>query len=108
MMGQALSGLESPVTKGTSGLLIFGPGELRDLRQRACVRCGSCVRVCPASLMPHTLGCMVEFQLFDQLKEFNITDCIECGSCAYVCPADRNMVQFIRQGKAELLAMAGK
>jgi electron transport complex protein RnfC len=51
---------------------------------------------------------MVEFQLFDQLREFNINDCIECGSCAYVCPADRNMVQFIRQGKAELLAMTGK
>jgi len=108
MMGQALSGLESSVTKGTSGLLLFGPGELKQPRQRACVRCGACIRVCPASLMPHTLGSMVEFQLFDQLKEFNITDCIECGSCAYACPAGRNMVQFIRQGKAELLATAGK
>lgn len=107
MMGQALAGLDSPVTKGTSGLLVFGPGELRVLKQRACVRCGSCVSVCPASLMPHTLGNMVEFQVFDQLTEFNINDCIECGSCAFVCPADRNMVQFIKQGKAELLAMAG-
>ncbi len=108
MMGQALAGLDSPVTKGTSGLLAFGPGELRQLRQRACFRCGSCVKVCPASLLPHTLGNLVEFQVFDQLREFNISDCIECGSCAYVCPADRNMVQFIRQGKAELLAMTGK
>jgi electron transport complex protein RnfC len=108
MMGQALAGLESPVTKGTSGLLAFAPGELRPLKQRACVRCGSCVSICPASLMPHTLGNMVEFQVFDQLVHFNINDCIECGSCAYVCPADRNMVQFIKQGKAELLAAAGK
>jgi len=107
MMGQALAGLESPVTKGTSGLLAFGPGELRELKQRACIRCGSCVSVCPASLMPHTLGTMVEFRVFDQLAEFNINDCIECGSCAYVCPADRNMVQFIKQGKAQLLATAG-
>ncbi|MDF1536652.1 MAG: electron transport complex subunit RsxC [bacterium] len=108
MMGLALSGLESPVTKGTSGLLAFGPGDLRVPRQRACVRCGSCVRVCPASLMPHTLGSLVEWQLFDQLKEFCIGDCIECGCCTFTCPADRNLVQFIRQGKAELLSSGRK
>ncbi|UCF32153.1 MAG: electron transport complex subunit RsxC [bacterium] len=104
MMGTALSGLESTVTKGTSGLLLFGPGDFRELRPRACVRCGACVRGCPASLMPHTLGNMVEWDLFDGLTEFNINDCIECGCCTYVCPADRNLVQWIRQGKAELVA----
>ena len=108
MMGQSLSGLDSAVTKGTSGLLAFGPGDLRTLRQRACVRCGSCVRVCPASLLPHTLGNLVQWQVFDQLRQFNISDCIECGSCSFICPADRNMVQYIRHGKAELLAAGGK
>jgi electron transport complex protein RnfC len=108
MMGQALAGLESPMTKGTSGLLAFGAGDLRTPRQRACVRCGSCVRVCPASLMPHTLGNLVEWQIFDELKQFAISDCIECGCCTYVCPADRNMVQFIRQGKAELMSAGRK
>ena len=108
MMGQALAGLESPMTKGTSGLLAFGAGDLRTPRQRACVRCGSCVRVCPASLMPHTLGNLVEWQIFDELKQFGISDCIECGCCTYVCPADRNMVQFIRQGKAELMSAGRK
>jgi electron transport complex protein RnfC len=58
--------------------------------------------------MPHTLGNLVEWQLFDQLKEFSIGDCIECGCCTYVCPADRNLVQFIRQGKAELLSSGAK
>jgi len=103
MMGHALSSLASPVLKGTSGLLIFGPGELRPLRQRACIRCGACVRACPASLLPHTLGNMVEWDLFDELKDFHINDCIECGCCSFSCPADRNLVQFIRQGKAEIM-----
>lgn len=104
MMGTALAGLDSTVTKGTSGLLLFGPGDFRELRSRACVRCGACVRGCPASLMPHTLGNMVEWDLFDGLPDFYINDCIECGCCTYVCPADRDMVQWIRQGKAELVA----
>jgi electron transport complex protein RnfC len=87
MMGTALASLESTVTKGTSGLLLFGPGDFRELKSRACIRCGACVRGCPASLMPHTLGAMVEWDLFDGLPEFHINDCIECGCCTYVCPA---------------------
>lgn len=104
MMGQALAGFDSPVTKGTSGLLVFGPGESRTLKPRACVRCGTCVRSCPASLMPHTLGSLVEWDQFDSLEENHLGDCIECGCCTYICPADRNLVQWIRQGKAELIA----
>jgi len=107
MMGAALAGLESPITKGTSGILVFGPGEIRPLKQRACVRCGNCVSVCPASLMPHTLSNIVEYQLFDKLREFSVTDCIECGCCSFICPADRNIVHFIRQGKAHLWATEG-
>ena len=107
MMGAALAGLESPITKGTSGILVFGPGEMRPLKQRACVRCGNCVSVCPASLMPHTLSNIVEYQLFDKLREFSVTDCIECGCCSFICPADRNIVHFIRQGKAHLWATEG-
>jgi electron transport complex protein RnfC len=108
MMGVALSDFESHVTKGTSGLLVFGPDDLRPISSRACIRCANCVRACPAALWPHTLGKLVEWDLFDRLEEYNIADCIECGCCTYVCPADRNMVQYIRQGKAELMASRRK
>jgi len=108
MMGQAMTSFESPVLKGTSGLLVFGPGEMKALNQRACIRCGACVRVCPVSLMPQTLGNMVEWNIFDVLEQNHINDCIECGCCAYVCPSDRNMVQFIRQGKAEIITRGQK
>ncbi|MFV1957002.1 MAG: electron transport complex subunit RsxC [bacterium] len=103
MMGEALSSLESPVLKGTGGLLIFGAGEMRPLKQRACVRCGACIKVCPSALLPHKLGTMVEWSVFGELEGFHINDCIECGCCAYVCPSDRNLVQYIRHGKAEIM-----
>ena len=104
MMGLPLSGFESSMTKGTSGLLVFGARDFRELKPRPCVRCGSCVRACPANLLPYTLGNMVEWDHFHDLEEYHIKDCIECGCCTYICPADRNLVQYIRQGKAELLA----
>jgi electron transport complex protein RnfC len=107
MTGMALAGLESPILKGTTGILIFGPGEMRPVKQRMCVRCGNCITVCPAMLLPHTLSNIVEWQKFDLLKEYSVTDCIECGCCSFVCPADRNIVQFIRQGKAHLWSSEG-
>ena len=43
MMGQAVDDLNSPVTKGTSGVLAFTAGDVREYEERTCISCASCV-----------------------------------------------------------------
>ena len=36
--------------------------------------------------------------------EYGVMNCVECGSSVYVCPAKRNIVQYIRNAKAQVKA----
>ncbi len=108
MMGAAQLSLDVPVTRGTSGLLLFGPGQFALVPEGPCIRCGRCVRVCPAHILPTTIAGYARLNLFDQAAEFDAMDCIECGCCTYTCPAAIPLVQAIRQAKGAILAKRRK
>ena len=108
MMGTALLGLEAPVVRGTSGLLLFGPGEFPRQPEGPCIRCGRCVRVCPAHILPTTIAAFARLDLIAEAESFDAMDCIECGCCTYTCPAAIPLVQAIRQAKGAILAKRRK
>lgn len=101
LMGIALWTTEAPVIKCTSGILLLTPRETSDTREGPCLRCGSCIEVCPMGLSPYLIARESETGFFDRARGHHVLDCIECGSCAYVCPARRHLVQHIRYGKSE-------
>jgi electron transport complex protein RnfC len=101
MMGFALSSLDVPVTKGTSGILVLpeeGVAHAEDFGP--CIRCGRCIDVCPMGLMPSMLSILSERGHYEEAKEYNLFDCFECGSCAFVCPSKRPVVQLVRLAKS--------
>ena len=102
MMGKAISNLDVPITKGTSGLLIFPTDIAGRVRQLNCIRCGKCVNTCPMALEPYLLGLLSDKQKFEDCEENMIMDCMECGSCHYVCPAGLPLLDQIRIGKANV------
>ncbi|HQN48872.1 MAG TPA: electron transport complex subunit RsxC [Caldisericia bacterium] len=103
MMGFSSYTLDVPITKGTSGLLLFTDKEVKEYEELPCIRCGRCANSCPMYLMPMFIDMYSRIEDFDKAKDFGALDCIECGACGYVCPSKRYLVQSIRYAKNELI-----
>jgi electron transport complex protein RnfC len=102
MMGISQYTDEVPVIKTTTGVILMNKEEAQGREELACIRCGACVRACPAGLMPCMINLASEKESWLQTEAYRATDCIECGCCNYVCPANRNMVQSIKRAKLEI------
>jgi electron transport complex protein RnfC len=72
-----------------------------------CIRCGECVQVCPARLLPQELNTAALRSDSLRLRELGLRDCIECGCCDYVCPSKIPMLErFIAAKRAQLDQLA--
>lgn len=99
MMGFTLANLDTPVTKGTSGITALSRDEVPPRVETACVRCGRCVDVCPMRLVPTKLALAARAGDEALAQRYHVSACMECGCCAYACPANLPLVQLIRLGK---------
>jgi electron transport complex protein RnfC len=102
MMGFTVGDLDTPVTKGTSGVTVLTRDEIHQAEETTCLRCGRCLDVCPLRLAPTKIALASRAANLDLAKRYHITACMECGCCAYICPARIPLVQLIRMGKAML------
>lgn len=106
MMGKALAMTDVPVTKGTSGIILFPADEARRSEVLPCIRCGKCSTVCAMGLEPYLLAAASEKAMWEKAEKEKITDCMECGACTYTCPAKRPLLDYIRLGKTTVMRMA--
>ncbi len=88
MTGLLLTDRRIPVTKTTQGLVVVSP-TTRD--ETPCIRCGGCVRVCPASLMPFAIDDAERHGQIDRCVTLKADQCIACRCCSYICPAKRDL-----------------
>jgi electron transport complex protein RnfC len=102
LTGLSQVSLEQPVTKSTVGLFFTAGSAIRSYEPEPCFRCGRCVAVCPAALVPTDLERLaIKGQMMEDKDSF--LACLECGTCAYECPAHRELAQWIRMGRHALL-----
>jgi len=100
MMGIAQRSSDTPVTKGTSGVLVLTDAAI--FESGPCIRCGRCVNACPYGLMPAAISRAIERRSIEGALEWNVLECKECGCCTYVCPAKRPIVHQVKFAKAEI------
>ena len=103
MMGKAVSNLNAPVTKGTSGILVMNNKESKREEMENCIRCGKCVEVCCMGLQPYLMMKLAEKAMWKEAEEEAIYDCLECGSCSYICPSHRPLLDYVRFGKSKVM-----
>ncbi|MBK0015375.1 electron transport complex subunit RsxC [Kosakonia sp. S42] len=107
LMGFTLPWLDVPVVKITNCLLAPSVSEMGETQEeKGCIRCSACADACPADLLPQQLYWFSKGQQHDKAIAHNLSDCIECGACAWVCPSNIPLVQYFRQEKAEISAIA--
>jgi electron transport complex protein RnfC len=104
MMGQPLPSTRVPMVKGANGVLALTAAETRTREPGPCIRCASCVSVCPCGLLPLEMANHTRAGNLDGAVRLGLMDCIGCGSCSYVCPAHIPLVQFFNYAKGEMAA----
>ncbi len=106
MMGQPLPDLAAPIVKGSAGILAMSAAELNESSERPCIRCGSCVDVCPCGLSPMEMAALIRKDKLDAAARIFVGDCIGCGSCSWVCPSYIPLVQYFNYANGELADQA--
>ncbi len=104
MMGDSLPHTGLPTVKATSGILALTQSELKNTDEQPCIRCASCVSVCPAGLRPLDMANNIRINQLDAAVDLGLKDCISCGCCSYICPSNIPLVQYFKYASGEVMA----
>ncbi len=97
MMGFAVADPDTPMVKGSGGVLML-PQMIDDV-SFPCVLCGKCVQHCPMGLQPNKMFRNIKYGNYQAAMDLGLMDCKECGCCAYTCPSHLPLVQGFKLGK---------
>ena len=83
------------VTQNLNGILFLD--DIEDKKVYPCFRCGKCVEMCPANIVPVLIKDKVNNP--EALKKLNPEKCIECGMCSFICPSNIDVRSFVKKAK---------
>ncbi|MBI2161994.1 MAG: electron transport complex subunit RsxC [Candidatus Rokubacteria bacterium] len=102
MMGAAQAHLDTPLVKGTTGVVVLTAAETKRSASYPCIRCGHCLDACPVFLNPQLLGQLALKERWEEMEANHLADCMLCGCCGYTCPSNIPLPQLFALAKAAL------
>ena len=96
MMGFPQTTLDTPIMKGSNGIIAI---DTDNSEPNECIKCGRCVDVCPMELKPLHYFKLVGAEDWQGCKDMAIMDCMECRCCEYICSSKLPLVTMIKMGK---------
>ena len=102
MMGFVQDTQDTPIMKGSNGIIAI---EADESEPQECIKCGRCVDVCPMELKPLYFAKYSDMGEPQMLKNYNIMDCMECRCCEYICSSKIPLVTLIKAGKNAVRGM---
>ncbi len=99
MMGVEAHCFDVPILKNTNALLTLTADEMNYSSPSNCIRCGSCLAVCPYSIDPAAIGRALKRGNTESVRAHRVDACMECGCCSYVCPAKLPLAENNRRAK---------
>ena len=108
MMGYTFGNLDTPISKGTSGILALTAREVKSAPPTACLSCGYCIDACPMGLMPTLIFKNIEHESIEEAVGLGLDDCVLCGACAYACPAHIPLVSAFRAARGRQRRLAAR
>ena len=100
MMGFPQTTLDTPIMKGSNGIIAIDNDETE---VQECIKCGRCVDVCPMELKPLHFAKLVNDP--QALKDLSIMDCMECRCCVDMSSSKIPLVTMIKMGKNAVRGM---
>lgn len=108
MTGYTQFTLDTPITKGVTGIIVLTKEEAKPKTVTPCIKCGKCLEVCPTYLEPLYISAYSLKDRFEDAEKLHALACIECGSCSYICPSRRPLAESIAHAKREIKASKRK
>ena len=103
LTGMEITDMNTPVMKGTSGIVFLPKYMNYKVLDRPCIRCSRCLSSCPMRLNPAVLADISREENFSESFSLGLSQCTECGCCSYICPSSIPITALIRYGKKVLL-----
>ncbi|MCP4592960.1 MAG: 4Fe-4S dicluster domain-containing protein, partial [bacterium] len=100
MTGSAVRTLDAVVVRGIEGLFAWSSARVWERASSGCLRCGSCLEVCPVRIDPIGIYSAVEVGNRGEAMAASAETCLDCGLCDYACPAELELMAAVQDARS--------